>query len=652
MLSDWPRARWAMCSFMITAAVAAAQSQPGKPAEPNVAAANRSVQSLLPFDDRQDFDDPTRGFIATTPDPTKPDLYSFLEHDAPSTVNPSLWRQAQLDVPNGLFKVTDGVYQVRGFSVSSMTIVEGKTGIIVIDTLATPGAARVALDLYFAHRPRKPVVAVICTHSHPDHYGGASAVVSPADAAARKFSVIAPVGFMDALIEEAAVAGNLTARRGQFQFGDSLPVGERGTVDYGEGKTSSRGAPGGGPIIPPNDTIREETETRTVDGVTFVFLLALNSEAPSEMLVYLPQSRVLDVAEEATHTLHNLLPLRGTLVRDANRWSQYLNTALEKFGGQAQVMIDQHQWPVWGNERVRAKLANYRDLYKYVHDQTIRMMNQGMGPVEIAEALRMPPGLENDWSTRGYYGALSQDSKAVYQRYVGWYDGNPANLNRLPRVEVAGKYLEYMGGADAVIARARGDFKAGNYRWVAEVMNQVVFADPSNKVARNLAADALEQLGYLAESAPWRNAYLLAAQELRTGVTGNTRTVPAISPPVLHAMTIAQVFDYLGTRVDGPRAGAAKIVINWKFSDTHESLASVCQHGALTSINGKTDPAAAATVTTTRRVFESVILGERTLSDAIQRGDLVTSGNARTVLDFWAVLVEFRTGLPIVEPQN
>ena len=652
MLSDWRRAQWTVCSFMVSAAVAAAQSQPGKPAEPNVAAANRSVRSLLPFDDRQDFDDATRGFIATIPDSTKPDPYAFLEHEAPSTVNPSLWRQAQLDVPNGLFKVTDGVYQVRGFSVSSMTIVEGKTGLIVIDTLATPGSARAALDLYFAHRPRKPVVAVVYTHSHPDHFGGASAVVSLADAAARKISVIAPVGFMDALVEENAVAANLTARRAQFQFGDSLAVGERGTIDYGEGKTSSRGAPGGGPIIPPNDTIREETETRTVDGVTFVFQLALNSEAPSEMLIYLPQSRVLDVAEEATHTLHNLLPLRGTLVRDANRWSQSLNTALEKFGGQAQVMIDQHQWPVWGNERVRAKLANFRDLYKYVHDQTIRMMNKGMGSNEIAEALRMPPGLENDWSTRGYYGSLSQDSKAVYQRYVGWYDGNPTNLNRLPRVEAARKYVEYMGGVDAVIARAKGDFQAGNYRWVGEVLNQVVFADPSNKVARNLAADALEQLGYLAESAPWRNAYLLAAQELRSGVRGEVRTVPAISPPVLHAMTIAQVFDYLGTRVDGPRAGATKIVINWKFSDSHESLASTCQHGALTSISGKTDPAAAATVTTTRRVFESVILGERTLSDAIQRGDLVTGGNARAVSDFWALLVEFRTGFSIVEPQD
>ncbi len=357
------RASWTVCSFLIAAAIAGAQSQPSKPAEPTVIAANRFVQSHLPFDDRQDFEDARRGFIATTPDPEGPALYAFLEHDAPPTVNPSLWRQAQLNVPNGLFKVTDRVYQVRGFSGSSMTIVEGKTGIIVIDALSTPGSARAALDLYFAHRPRKLIVALIVTHCHSDHFGGASAIVSSADAMARKVAVIGPAGFMDALIEEAAVAANLTARRAEFQFGGSLPVGERGTVDYGEGKLVSRGAPGGGPIIPPNDTIREPKETRTVDGVTLLFRLAPNTEAPSEMFVYLPQFHVLDVAEEVTHTLHNLLPIRGTIVRDANRWSHHLNDVLEEFGGDAQVMIDQHQWPVWGSDRVRAKLANFRDLY-------------------------------------------------------------------------------------------------------------------------------------------------------------------------------------------------------------------------------------------------------------------------------------------------
>ena len=628
----------------------ASHAQAPMPAEPSVVTANRAVLSELPFSDRRDFEDANRGFIATTVNTANPDPYKFLQHDAPSTVNPSLWRQAQLNAINGLFKVTDGVYQIRGFSVSSMTIVEGGAGIIVIDTLATPGAAREALDLYFAHRPRRPVVAVIYTHSHGDHFGGASGVVSPAAAAAGKTKIIAPAGFLRAIATDAIAPVNLGARRGQYQFGTPLELGERGSVDYGEGKNESRGALGPGPIIPPNDTIQQPRETRTVDGVRFIFQLALDSEATSEMLIYLPQLHVLDVAEDATHTLHNLVPLRGSVVRDANRWSQSLNLALDQFGSDVQVMIDQHQWPVWGNGRVRARLANQRDLYKYVHDQTIRMMNQGMGPSEIAEVLTIPPGLESEWYARGYYGAIPQDSKAVYQRYMGWYDGNPATLNCLPRVEKARKYVEYMGGSAAVIARAREDFKAGDYRWVAEVMDEVVFADPSNKEARNLAADAFEQLGYLAESAPWRNSYLLGARELRSGVRTGTGSVPGIGAPVLHVMPIAEVFDYLGTRVDGRRAGTATIVINWRFTDTHELLTSTLEHGALTAITGKTSLNAAATVTTTRTAFESIILEKRTLADEMAQREISITGNAKAVSDLWAFLVDFETGFPLAEP--
>ena len=640
---------WRRAACVVLAPVAivwSAHAEDAKPAQPDVAAANQAVLSQLPFGDRQDFEDAARGFIATIPNPGNPD--PFLKQAPPPTVNPSLWRQAQLDAINGLFKVTDGVYQVRGLSVAAMTIVEGRTGIVVIDTLASPGEARTALDLYFAHRPKRRVLAVIYTHNHGDHYSGASALVSPADAASGKTKVIAPLGFMAALTEEAVVASNLAARRGQFQFGASLPVGDRGTVDYGEGQVTTRGAGGAGPIVPPNDIIRRPMETRTIDGVKFVFQLALDTEAPSEMFVYLPQSHILDMAEDATHTLHNLLPIRGTLVRNGLQWSQILGATLDRFGGDVQIMINQHQWPVWGNDRVRMVLANHRDLYKYIHDQTIRMMNAGMGPVEIAEALAMPPGLEGDWSSRGYYGTLSQDARAVYQRTSGWYDGNPANLNRLPRVEEAKKTLEYMGGADAVIARARGDFEAGNYRWVAEIMDQVAFADPSNQAARDLGADAFEQMGYLAEAAPWRNSYLLAAQELRSGVRGAARSVPAITPEVLPVMPIGEVFDYLGTRIDGPRAGTANIVINWRFTDTRESLASTLAHGALTANPGKTASNAAATVTTTRKAFESVVLGQRTLADATAHGDFTTAGNAKALSDLWALLVDFKTGFAVV----
>ncbi len=650
---DWRlRRRWPWTICIVLTALSPAAAQESKPAQPAVAAANRKLLSQLPFSDRQDFDDAVRGFVATTPDPADPERFAFLNGEAPPTVNPSLWRQAQLNVPNGLFNVVDRVYQVRGFSASSMTIVEGDTGVIVIDTLATPGAARAALDLYFAQRPRKPITAVIYTHSHADHVGGAGAVVSQADVAAGRTTVIAPAGFMETLVEEAAFAANLTARRGEFQFGAPLPVSERGTVDYGEGKIVTRGPAGPGPIIAPTQTVNTTMDSRTIDGVRFVFQLALNTECPSELIIYMPQFHVLDTAELATHTLHNLLPLRGAQVRDARRWSQALNDALQAFGGDAQVMIDQHQWPVWGGERLRAKLANYRDLYKYVHDQTLRMMNEGMGPAEIAAALTPPPGLESDWATHGYYGTLAQGARAVYQRYVGWYDGNPADLNPLPRVEEAKKEIEYMGGATAVIARARRDFAAGDYRWVARVTSRVVFADPSNREARDLEADALEQIGYLAEAAPWRNACLVAARELRRPSRADTRVGPAISPQLLRVMPVADVFDYLGTRVDGPRAGTRAIVIDWRFTDTGESLRSTLAHGALTVAVGKPAADADATVTATRAAFEAVVLGQRTLADAVDGHEIAATGNVRALADFWTLLVEFHAAVPLAEPPH
>jgi alkyl sulfatase BDS1-like metallo-beta-lactamase superfamily hydrolase len=650
-LVNWRQAGLAACFVAAATSVNSAQSLQSKPAEPHVGAANHAVRAELPFADRQDFEDAMRGFVATTPDPDNPERYAFLEQEAPPTVNPSLWRQSQLNAIHGLFKVADGVYQIRGFAPSSMTIVEGRTGIIVMDTLTTPGAAREALALYFAHRARKPVVAVIYTHGHGDHYGGASGVISQGDVAAGKTKVIAPMGFMESVVAESAAGGNAKNRRAQYQFGISLPIGDRGNVDEGTGKGGARGASGPGALIAPTEIIQQPAAIRTIDGVTFTFQLALESEAPAAMLIYLPQSRVLNVAELASHTLHNLLPFRGAVVRDANRWSQYLDAALEQFGDEAQVLIDQHTWPVWGGARVRERLASQRDLYKYIHDQTLRMINQGLGPTEIAEALTMPPGLENEWSARGYYGTLSHNAKAVYQRYLGWYDGNPATLNRLTRIEEARQYLEYMGGPAAVIARARDDFKAGRYRWVAHVTNQLVFADPSNKDARALAADAFEQLGYLAESATWRNAYLLGAQELRGGVRAAARPVPGISPAMLRAMPIGQVFDYLGTRVDGPRAGTSSLVINWRFTDSGESLVSTLQHGALTWRSGKTAPSAVATVSTTRPAFESVVLGLRTLADAIGQREIATTGDAGAVASLFALFVGFDPGFPLVEPR-
>ena len=644
------KSRFSLSFAVALAAAAPAFAQQPRDAEPAVSAANRAVLSQLPFADRQDFDDARRGLVATLPNSRNPTQYDFLDADAPPTVNPSLWRQAQLNAINGLFKVTDGVYQVRGFSLANVTIVEGATGLIVVDPLSTTGAAREAMALYFAHRPQRPVLAVIYTHSHSDHYGGVKGVTSDADVAAHKTAIIAPAGFMDAVVQESVIAGNAMARRAQYQFGSPLPRSARGNVDAGLGKNDSRGEAGRS-LIAPTDSIVQPLETRTIDGVAVTFQLAPASEAPAEMHLYLPQARVLDTAENATHNLHNLLPLRGTEVRDANRWSKYLTAALERFGGDAQVLIAQHHWAVWGNDRVADRLRRQRDLYKYVHDQTVRMMNQGFAPSEIAEALTLPAGLEREWSARGYYGTLSHDAKAVYQKYLGWYDGNPATLNVLPPSDDGRKYVEYMGGAAAVIARARDDFKAGRYRWVAEVMNRVVFAEPGNADARALAADAFEQLGYLAESATWRNAYLLGAQELRQG-RPETRRRPAVDPDMLHAMPIELVFDYLATSLNGPRAESARMVINWRFTDTRESLASTLDDAALTYVVGKDAAGADATVTLTRLVYEAAILRQRTLADALQRGELTVAGNAGRMTELMALFDDFDSGFAIVEPRR
>ena len=460
---------------------------------------------------------PKRGFIATldggvvtgengkTVWDTKP--YEFLKSDAvPPTVNPSLWRQAQLNAVNGLFKVTDRVYQVRGIDLANLTIIEGDSGLILIDPLLSNETAKAALDLYLKNRPAKPVVAVIYSHSHADHFGGAKGVISADDAAQGKIKVLAPDGFMEHAVAENVIAGNAMARRAQYQFGSALPIGDRAQIDTGLGKALSKGTIS---LIPPNDLIKRSYETRNIDGVEIEFHLVPGSEAPSEMLMYFPQFKLLNMAEDATHNMHNLYTLRGAEIRDGRLWSRYIAEAIERYGDKTDVEIAQHHWPMWGNDRIISFLKKQRDLYKFMHDQTVRLLNEGLTPTEIAEQLKLPPSLASEWSARGYYGTLSHNAKAVYQFYLGWYDANPADLNPLPRTEMAKKQVDYMGGADAVIKRARDDFKAGQYRWVASVMSQVVFADSTNKEARNLEADALEQLGYQSEGATWRNAYLL-----------------------------------------------------------------------------------------------------------------------------------------------
>jgi alkyl sulfatase BDS1-like metallo-beta-lactamase superfamily hydrolase len=635
-----------------------ASGQDAKPAEPTVRTANHAVLSQLPFANRDDFQDAARGFIATIPDALVTGAsgnvvwsqkgYAFLEGSAPDTVNPSLWRQAQLNRQHGLFKVVDGLYQIRGFDISNMTLIEGDTGVIVIDPLFSMETAKAALDLYSQHRPRRPVVAVIYTHSHADHWGGVKGVTSEADVASGKVAVVAPEGFLERAVSENVIAGNAMRRRTLYQFGALLPKGERGQVDAGLGKTLPLGATS---LIAPTDLIRRSGETRNIDGVEIVFEMAPESEAPAELYMYYPRFKVLNMAEVATHNFHNLLPFRGAEVRDALAWSKYLNEAVNAFGDKTEVLIAQHHWPVFGGARVRNFLNNQRDLYKYVHDQTLRLLNQGFTAPEIAERLELPASLANEWENRDYYGTVRHNAKAIYQKYLGWYDGNPANLDPLPPVEAAKKYVAYMGGADAVIRHAREDFKHGEYRFVAEVANKLVFADPANQEARELAADAYEQLGYLSESATWRNAYLYAAYELRHGAAKVGRG-PAINPNIINAIPTEMLFDLLGVQLNGQRADGKHIVINWSFTDTQRVYALVLEDSTLTYTANKQAAGADASLTSTRDTLNAIVLRRVTVSDAIQSGQIRALGEAGKVGELFSLFETFNPNFEIVEPKK
>jgi alkyl sulfatase BDS1-like metallo-beta-lactamase superfamily hydrolase len=646
-----------MLALLLAAPPLAAQIAP-KPAEPATLDANAALARTLPFANRQDFDDAMRGFVGSVPDALVPGtgalpVWSMKPYDfeqsaeVPASVNPSLWRQAQLNAIHGLFKVTDRVYQVRGFDISNMTIVEGQGTLIVIDPLLAVETARAALDLYYAHRPRLPIGTVIYSHGHADHFGGVKGVTSEADVAAGKVRVLAPAGFMETAVAENILAGNAMSRRAQYQFGSLLPPGPRGQVDTGLGKGLARGTL---TLIAPTDTITQAFEKRVIDGVEIEFHLAPGSEAPAEMLMYFPQFRVLDMAEDVTHNMHNLYTLRGAEVRDANLWSRYISDALEVWGDKSDVVIAQHHWPVAGQGRVVGLLRKQRDLYKFINDQTLRLVNRGYTAAEIAETLQLPASLAEEWSARGYYGTLSHNAKAVYQKYLGWYDANPANLNPLPPVEAAQKTVEYMGGADAVIARARADFAKGEYRWVASAMNQLVFADPANRAARELGADALEQLGFQAEAGTWRNAYLVGAMELRGGVpkirpggTANADTLKAVSNELF--------FDFLGVRLDATRAEGKHLVVNWSFTDTNQQFVLTLENSALTHVAGRQAPNADATLTLARATLDAIVLKETTFPAALLKGSVRIEGDPRKLAELLTLLDDFEPMFEIVEPK-
>jgi alkyl sulfatase BDS1-like metallo-beta-lactamase superfamily hydrolase len=598
-----------------------------------VANANSALELSLPLGDREDFEDAQRGLIGAL----SPALvegtdgrvvwsmedYAFLDGERPDSANPSLWRQAQLLRFHGLFEVTPGIYQVRGLDLSNMTLVEGEAGVIVIDPLISSETAAAALALYRSHRGDRPVTGLIYTHSHIDHFGGAKGVVDVEDVESGRVPVLAPEGFLEHAVSENVYAGPAMARRASYMYGALLEKGPTGQLSAGLGMTTSTGSI---TLIPPTRDIVHTGEEHTIDGVRMVFQLTPGTEAPAEMNFLFPDHRALCIAENATHNLHNILTLRGALVRDPRVWAGYLNETIELFGDKMDVLFAQHHWPRWGRERIVDFIAKQRDVYAYLHDQTLRLLNKGLTGKEIAEQVELPPSLEREWHCRGYYGSVSHNVKAIYQRYMGWFDGNPAHLWEHPPVEAATRYVEFMGGAEAVLEKARAAFEAGDFRWVAEVVNHVVFADPDNAAARELQAATLEQLGFGAENGPWRNFFLMGAQELRQGVAGTaTTSAPA---DIVTSLTTDQLFDSMAIRLDGPRAFDTTLTLNWVFPDIDARYLLSLENAVLTHVAGKQADDPDATITLDRALLNRVLTGGADLQHELGSGGIKIDGDA------------------------
>lgn len=554
-----------------------------------VAKSNREVYDKLPFDDTRDFENTSRGLIARHPGGVIVDYngqsvwdfnrYDFLQGDAPESVHPSLWRQGQLNIAQGLFEVVEGIYQIRGFDLANITFIETDSGVVVMDPLTAVETAREAMKLYREHRGDRPVRAVIYTHSHVDHFGGVKGVVSQEQVDRGEVQIIAPEGFTEHAIAENVYAGTAMGRRAAFMYGATLPAGIHGQVGAGLGQSVATGSI---TLIPPTVFISDTGQKLTVDGLEIEFRMAPGSEAPAEMHFYLPKYRALCMAENASHTLHNLLTLRGAVVRDPRMWAAYLTEAIDLYGDRTDVEFGAHHWPTWGREEILEFLTAQRDLYSFLHDQTLRMINQRFTGTEIAEQIQMPPALEHSWNTRGYYGSVSHNVKAIYQRYMGWFDGNPSHLWQHPPVSAAERYVAAMGGANAVITLAQRAFDDGDFRWAATLLDHVVFADAANQDARELLTPTLEQLGFSIENATWRNFFLSGAAELR-GSNFGAPTV-ATSADMIAQLKISQTFDAIAISVDGPKAWDLDLSIDWVFPDEGRQFRSTLKNGVFVSL--------------------------------------------------------------------
>ncbi len=627
------------------------------PATEATRAANADLLDRLPFADTADHDLAERGLIAPLPDTvTTQDgglvwdarKFDFVKGDAPETVNPSLWRQELLSGVGGLFEVVDGIYQVRSLDLSNISFVLGQTGWIVLDPLITAEVAAAALELVNAHVERRPVTAVVYSHSHADHFGGVRGVCSPEDVAAGRVRIVAPEGFTFEAVSENVMAGNAMSRRASYMYGNLLPPSATGQVGAGLGKTTSTGTFG---LIQPTDLIGHDDTSIVLDGVELQTLYTPDTEAPAEFVFLLPAWRALWTAEVVTHVQHNLYTLRGAQVRDALGWSKAIDAMLTRFGADTELVFASHHWPTWGHDASLQLLRTQRDTYRYLHDETLRLANRGETMLEIAEQLELPPALARTWSSRGYYGSVNHNVKAIYQRYLGFFDGNPATLHPHPPVAAARRYVAYMGGADAILARARADHQAGDDRWVAEVVKHVVFADPDNTAARELLADAFTQLGYQAESGPWRNFYLTGAKELRDGVMV-IPTPSTASPDVIAATPTSLILDYLAIRLKHRDAaelvGSTLLVL----TDTDERHLLELSNGVLHNrpVTADQQVTTDATITTTRDWFNSLLTTDDPAAALTGSDGPDITGDPTSLLSVFGLLDEFPFWFDIVTP--